>query len=77
MERKKERARECGNGEQVKGIPRMKIDEGTQLLAFASGKPLFPIGEGGGETVAHDLLSGLHNRGYQVKAFGIIQSIQR
>ncbi len=51
----------------------MKIDEGTQLLAFGSGKPLFPIGEGGGETVAHDLLSGLHNRGYQVKAFGVIQ----
>ena len=51
----------------------MKINEGTQLLAFASGKPLFPVGEGGGETVAHDLLSGLHNRGYRVEAFGVIQ----
>ncbi len=51
----------------------MKIEEGTQLLVFASGKLLFPIGEGGGETFAHDLLSGLHNRGHRVEAFGVIQ----
>jgi glycosyltransferase involved in cell wall biosynthesis len=41
-------------------------------LAFASGKSLFPIGEGGGETIAHDLLSGLHYQGYQPEATGVI-----
>lgn len=41
-------------------------------LAFASGKSLFPIGEGGGETVAHDLLSGLYKRGHLPQAYGTI-----
>ena len=39
-------------------------------IVFASGKPLFPIGEGGGETVAYDLLSGLVRAGYQIEALG-------
>ena len=38
---------------------------------FATGKSLFPIGEGGGETIAHDLLTGLHLKGYGIKALGI------
>jgi glycosyltransferase involved in cell wall biosynthesis len=42
-------------------------------LAFASGKGLYPIGEGGGETIAHDLLAGLSDRGLRVEAFGIIE----
>jgi glycosyltransferase involved in cell wall biosynthesis len=39
-------------------------------IVFASGKPLFPIGEGGGETVAYDLLSGLAGSGCSVEALG-------
>ena len=39
-------------------------------IVFASGKPLFPIGEGGGETSAHDLLAGLAHSGYCVEALG-------
>ena len=39
-------------------------------ILFASGKPLFPIGEGGGETAAHDLLSGLVRSGCSVQALG-------
>jgi glycosyltransferase involved in cell wall biosynthesis len=39
-------------------------------IVFASGKALFPIGEGGGETIAHDLLLGLSSRGWGVRAFG-------
>jgi len=42
----------------------------SQRVAFASGKALFPIGEGGGETIAHDLLLGLRSRGHHVEAFG-------
>ncbi len=39
-------------------------------IVFASGKPLFPIGEGGGETSAHDLLSGLVHSGHRIEALG-------
>ena len=45
-------------------------------IAFSSGKGLFPIGEGGGETIAHDLLSGLFQRRIDCHAFGIIQLTQ-
>lgn len=40
-------------------------------IAFASGKPLYPIGEGGGETAAFDLLSGLVRSGCSVEACGV------
>jgi len=39
-------------------------------LVFASGKCLYPIGEGGGETIAHDLLAGLTRAGASVSACG-------
>ena len=39
-------------------------------ILFASGKALFPIGEGGGETAAHDLLSGLVHSGCRIQAVG-------
>ena len=39
-------------------------------ILFASGKPLFPIGEGGGETAAYDLLSGLVISGCSIMALG-------
>ena len=39
-------------------------------ILFASGKPLYPIGEGGGETAAHDLLSGLVHSGCSIQAVG-------
>ncbi len=41
----------------------------TNLL-FATGKSLYPMGEGGGETVAHDLLFGLCKEGLHCTAFG-------
>lgn len=41
----------------------------TNLL-FATGKSLYPMGEGGGETVAHDLLFGLCKEGIHCTAFG-------
>ncbi len=43
-------------------------------LAFASGKSLFPIGQGGGETIAHDLLAGLSRDGCRAEAFGLIST---
>jgi len=45
-------------------------------IAFSSGKSLFPIGEGGGETIAHDLLSGLFQHHIACDAFGVIQLSQ-
>lgn len=42
-------------------------------MAFSTGKSLFPIGEGGGETIAHDLLSGLFQNQIDCDAYGVVQ----
>lgn len=42
-------------------------------LLLAIGKGLYPLGEGGGETVAHDLLTGLSMAGLHCEAFGVFR----
>ena len=41
-------------------------------LMLATGKALYPVGEGGGEIVGHDLLEGLSGEGIQCEAFGLV-----
>lgn len=40
-------------------------------LLLTTGKSLYPVGEGGGEMVAHDLLVGLSREGIHCEGFGI------
>jgi len=39
---------------------------------LATGKAVYPIGEGGGEIVGHDLLEGLSGEGMQCEGFGLV-----